>query len=108
LAMADRQQKLGISKQLGNLVQSLVTQMLAHSFVDHRLVRVAGIRTFRLDDDHGDTVYKADSIRTAGMGALGGEDFHLFGNMEAVGSVVLPVDQLNGGLVFLAVSHELG
>ncbi|MNX99599.1 hypothetical protein D3C86_1320580 [compost metagenome] len=106
--LADGHQQLRIGKQTGNLVGPLVAQVLADAFFHHCLARVRTFGTLGLDDNQGNAVHVADHVGRAVVRALRREHLQLFGHVPAVGSRVCPVDHRDGGLVLLAVGHELG
>ena len=111
LGLADGHQQLGIGKQVGDFVRPLVAQVLADALGHHGLGRVTAAACFGslgLDHHERDAVHVGHHIGRAVVCALCGQDFQLFGHVPTVGRRVGPVDQVDGGLVFFAIGHELG
>ena len=67
-----------------------------------------GIGAFGFDHHQRDAVDVTHDIGRARMRAVGGEHLAFFGDVPQVVGCIAPVDHRDGGLVLLAVGHELG
>ena len=72
------------------------------------LLGIAGLGPLGLDHHQRKAVDVAHDVRRAVMRALGGQHLAALGHIPPVGRRVGPVDDGDGGLMLLAVRHELG
>jgi len=89
------------------LRHTLIAEMLRDRLLEHVLVRVVRVRPLGLDENQGQPIDEAYDVGTPAAGPAGVQHIELIRDVKAVVGGVLPIEDGNGRLGFLAVD-ELG
>ncbi len=101
---ADREQQLGIAKEMRYFVRTLITDVLRDAFANGWCFTTLTIWAFRFNHDNGNTIDKTNNIRAALIDTITAQHVKFFGEVEAVVMDMLPINQGNSCRCFFAIN----